>query len=467
MANFDAHSKNTPLYLDIASNGNGQEKASLTIEASRRLYDEGAESIHTVEIGPGGGAAVHALADALPSVKPEKAGYHLSLVELDQVESSSLTTARGRLEETGATTSFHNANLIEINKVFPEKIDILAASAVLHEVYSYAGGYDALDDSICGIANTLRPGGYFAYRDVHGVENLSQHDRARHIYDRSSWVAFSKLFLEHYIGNAVHPYHRHEDRIAFSQEGRDVKVQNIAVSESLSIEAPIGLLRELQRHYITFRDHAWRTGSLGVRPALEGPEASDWIDRKRGHKRVHYEALATDPLLESVSSQSESGLLVVDGDIFDNTTDVLLNEYLEDIAEKGARSSHWGTWQEWLKREGAETYGYMTLNTLIGTMALRSYHATGKQSILIPTRETDVAVMPRAYYNRYLRNKISNALPDAKQLVLFQSVPLDAKTPEGRKQLADTISDALGALSVHCSQRTLSEIYTPLRKVAS
>ncbi|MEV6429128.1 hypothetical protein [Nocardia sp. NPDC051463] len=42
--------------------------------------------------------------------------------------------------------------------------------------------------------------------------------------------------------------------------------------------APIGLFREAQRHYITLRDHVWRSGILGFTPVLDGQLLGDWID---------------------------------------------------------------------------------------------------------------------------------------------------------------------------------------------
>lgn len=96
--------------------------------------------------------------------------------------------------------------------------------------------------------------------------------------------------------------------------------------------------------------------------------------------------------------------------------------------------------------------------------ALRSYEATKGDSILLPTRPSDV-ITPRTYYNRYLNTKLSNSLFDGKQLVLFELVPLKSSSgPEQRKAVSEKIAGALGALSLYCPQDTLSNIYAPLRK---
>lgn len=176
--------------------------------------------------------------------------------------------------------------------------------------------------------------------------------------------------------------------------------------------------------------------------------------------------LEDDPILSSVSTHISTNMYAVDGDVFNSTTDTLMSEFLKDIIDNGNTSSNWGTWYEWLNREGGETYCYMSLNDFLGNVALRSFEATEGKSIIVPTREDDVMFAPRAYYDRYLKSKLSNPLPDGKQMILFESIPLSSGSSGRveRELITSKLSGALGALSVHCSQSVLSKIYTPLRK---
>lgn len=187
MSKFATAPKTESSYIDIAANGNGNEKSLLSLEAYRRLStDIGRSSIKLLEVGPGGGSALSAFAAGTTEnglIKPT----HVSMLELDGVQSESLLAARKTAERFGISTSLHNGSATDLLDIFsPQSIDILSTSAVIHEVYSYAGSYDAMDKSFQGIAGTLSPGGFYAYRDVYGVKNLSMHERARHIYDRSS-----------------------------------------------------------------------------------------------------------------------------------------------------------------------------------------------------------------------------------------------------------------------------------------
>lgn len=462
MSKFATAPKTESSYIDIAANGNGNEKSLLSLEAYRRLStDIGRSSIKLLEVGPGGGSALSAFAAGTAEnglIKPT----HVSMLELDGVQSESLLAARKTAERFGISTSLHNGSATDLLDIFsPQSIDILSTSAVIHEVYSYAGSYDAMDKSFQGIAGTLSPGGFYAYRDVYGVKNLSMHERARHIYDRSSWVMFCKLFLDYYTKKADHSYKHYEDRIKLSQGGKTISIDSIEGNTPLSIEAPIGLLRETQRHYITLRDYLWRKGNLGIIPELDDPsKTNDWIDRDRGHKRIHYKMLDDDPILKTMSTLISDDEYIVDGDIFDNTSDVRMGEVLSDIIKNSETSEHWKSWSEWLKREGSETYFYMPIGELLGSVALNSFEVSNGTQILLPTSKHDIRKVDRAYYNRYLESKLSNPLPDGKQLVLFELLSLKDKD----SNLQEKISGALGALSMYCSHDVLSNIYTPIRK---
>lgn len=457
MNDFILSGKNSSMYIDTAANGNGHEKAAFTLQAIDRLKERGKTDIHAIEIGPGGGSAVEALADSFEAGEQEGVDLNLSLLELDGIESDGLKSAQERLADH-ATSQLVVGNAKDLSDIFPQGADIVAASALLHEVYSYSGGYEALDITFGQITNTLQPGGYFAYRDVLLVDRLTQHERTRHVYDREGWVRFIKLFLSHYLDNAVHPYHRQDDRIVLEQDSTRVDLEDIEMTHNLSVEAPIGLLREIQRHYIMLRDYVWRTGVLGIVPVLHGELAGDWIDAKRGHKRVHFTSELNDPLLDSLSETS-GDKRVVDGDIFDATTEVLLAQFLKKVSED-ENSPSAKVWKEWLKREGSETYGYMTINKLIGTVATQSFAASEGSKILLPVKDQDVAIAPRAYYNRFLQGQLSNPLPDGKQMVLFEAIDTSDHSDANEKR----VGEALNTLSRHCSREVLAEIYSPVRK---
>lgn len=458
MHSFDTAEKNSGVYLDLAANGNGDEKAMFALEALARLKASGTNNVDVIEIGPGGGAALQSITNAYEgdSESTLPTDISVSFLELDGIESESLQTARKRFAVFGSSDHV-KGDARDMATLFPEKADVVAASAVLHEVYSYTNGYDGVDQTLQAISETVKPGGYFAYRDVFSVENESQHERKRHIYDKEGWVLFAKQFLPYYLANATHPYHHEDDKVVFEQDSNRVTAENIDSKKYLSISAPVGVLRELQRHYITLRDFCWREGALGITPILDGPLANDWLDIKKGSKRVYYKsdpAVLDDKLLDVLSEDAADGLKVVDGDTFDASTDVELGHFLRRVDEGDEEAT--AVWDKWLSREGSETYVYMTIGRLLGSMTMRSLEVTDGKQLLVPERPSDVLVVPRRYYNRYLQRQLSNPLPDAKQLILFKSVDV-----QNDKQ---GVANAMDVLTEHASRETISRIYGPIRK---
>ncbi|WP_433730636.1 hypothetical protein ACQP0C_03950 [Nocardia sp. CA-129566] len=114
------------------------------------------------------------------------------------------------------------------------------------------------------------------------------HEPAVQFYSAPAWLQFLRLFLPHYLHHGTHPYHHHADEVIVRQNSRIVAAPALAPRVCAVIHAPIGLFRKAQRHYITLRDHVWRSGILGFTPVLDGQLAGDWIDFRTGHKRVHF-----------------------------------------------------------------------------------------------------------------------------------------------------------------------------------
>lgn len=118
--------------------------------------------------------------------------------------------------------------------------------------------------------------------------------------------------------------------------------------------------REIQRHYLTFRDHAWRSGALGFTPILDGQLAADWIDFGTGHKRVHYRLTDIERLTSwqrstlRALSEPYSDHYTIDCDIFDEITEVALTALL--AAAEHDDSDCAAAWTVWRDREGRETY---------------------------------------------------------------------------------------------------------------
>jgi hypothetical protein len=218
-------------------------------------------------------------------------------------------------------------------------------------------------------------------------------------------------------------------------------------------------LREAQRHYITLRDHVWRSGILGFTPILDGQLSGDWLDFRAGHKRVHFTfgdstgISSSDRANIAAVSESYGDHHVVDGDIFDAVTDVALNLFL--VAVERGNNDCAQIWNAWLEREGRETYAYLTADELLTAFAVHSAETdtATTPSTLMPVLPDDIFTRERHYYNRFLGKSLANPLTDAKQMVLFQNIPLTD---------SQALQHALGTIRQYCSKPNLARIHTAI-----
>src|SRR5690606_19237647 len=260
---FATDHKTDPGYLDVAANGRGDEKALMAHRALRRT---GAERPHLAEIGPGGGAAVTALASAL---RGRNRPVDLTLIEVPGVSSDSLARAVEEFSDVGSCT-LPRGHATDINGLLDQPADVVSASALLHEVYSYGGGYAGSNALMRTLPTVLTDGGFFAYRDVYAVDGPSLHEPVTHAYDAPSWLRFLRMFVPRYLGEGTHPYHHAQDELLARQDSAIVPIEALDRATCAVLRAPVGLLREIQRHYIAFRDHAGRSGARGFVHVLQG-----------------------------------------------------------------------------------------------------------------------------------------------------------------------------------------------------
>ncbi|MFH8218485.1 hypothetical protein ACH4C2_04755 [Streptomyces sp. NPDC018057] len=448
---FTTSLKTAATYIDVAANAHGEEKAHLALRALERMPEA---RPHVVEIGPGGGSAVACLASRLGTGQFSVREPRLTLIEVPGVTSASLEQAMNAFTRVG-TCQLLAGFAQDIGTLLTEPVDVISASALLHEVYSYGGGYAGLHSLIRTLPTVLRPGGMFAYRDVYAVKGSSLHERTLQTYTSRSWIRFLRMFLPQYLREGTHPYHSASDLLVLRQDSRITTPENLSERTSVVAAAPIGIFREVQRHYITLRDHIWRSGVLGFTPYLEGPLAGDWSDARNGHKRVHYTLTDSDWLPSTqrtmlvALSEPYMDHHTVDGDVFDECTDIALSAFLAD-AETGEGECG-DVWRSWATREGRETYAYMTLDTLLAAVAVHSTEAAqDRRTVLMPVKLADVRRRDRAYYNRYLRRTLPNPLRDAKQLVLFANVPVTD---------TESLGNGMHCLQRWCSKASLARVY--------
>ncbi|MFF0456047.1 hypothetical protein [Nocardia africana] len=436
-------------YLDIAANDHGDEKGALVHHAITRLQRAEPD---LVEIGPGGGVAVRYLASRLTADSRAR----LTLIEAPGVTSHSLGEAMEAFAAVG-TCHLVQGWAKDLSTLIADPVDVISASALMHEVYSYGGAYTGLHTMMRVLPTVIRHYGFFVYRDVYAVDAPTLHERVVHCYSSQSWLQFLRMFVPHYLAEGAHPYHHHDDEVVARQNSRIVPVAELDTHVCAVIEAPVGVFREVQRHYITLRDHVWRSGLLGFTPILDGELSMDWVDFRSGHKRVHYtltdsEMVSPHPDALLAVSEPYSDHYVIDGDIFDAVTDAALMAFLSGAELADSRCEP--TWRGWLVREGHETYAYLTADDLLTAFAVNSLEGRPDQdTVLMPVAVEDVFTRDRLYYNRFLAKRLANPLVDAKQLILFQNIPTHD---------THTMQRALATLQQLCSKPNVARLHTAI-----
>lgn len=385
-----------PTYLDGPINNRVDEKGGALVSAIIDQSAPEASSIDVLEVGPGGGVGLEGIANAhLPADILSR--LNIVTLELFASDSVRLRQATEMLRSQGASVT----SVIGSMSAMPFKSDafnVISASAVLHEVFSYGKTKHSVRKAIAETAESLKPGGLFVYRDVYGVEDslLSPFTQA---YASPSWKTFIHRFLPYFLDNAQHPY----DTTSI--------VEHPTTDGVTTLTMPRGLARDLQRHYITFRDHLWRSHTLGVWPTEESLSETLWLNETRYIKKVYFETDDSSGL-EGMPVDSDVRGRFIDGISFDNLTDSLIAQMFHDSPSDSSPAIE-TAFEEWLEREGGEVYIYTSPKDMVELAAAANKNA--------PLTTDGVTLHPRSYYSHYLHNKLgSGALVDAKLAITFK-----------------------------------------------
>ncbi len=394
--------KRTLDYLDLSINQNAQEKSYGFVEYLEALEGNPGSPARVLEIGPGGGAAINGLTDFLQH--REVGAPELVVLERFLSQSVELATAQKRYTALGASVVNVAGDIVKM-PFQDETFDFINVSAVLHEVYSYVGGYAGIEHAIQEVARITKPGGFFSYRDIHASTD-DLHRPTEQCYQSPAWILFVRLFLPYYLENAQHPY---------SQEQIDINLGTEIVYGSV----PHGLARDIQRHYITFRDYIWRSGVLGIKPLPYSYENTGWIDDIADEKKVYFEVIERNEgegkaiQSELVLDEDEHGLYAL-GSNFDKITDQRITKLLSSRDPHAVISEHI---EAWLKREGGEVYIYDTPESIVQRIEIASRIDC---SHFVAERDLSRKIS-RRYYTGYLKATLGQyALEDAKLLLVFK-----------------------------------------------
>lgn len=154
-----------------------------------------------------------------------------------------------------------------------ESLDGINASAIVHEIVSYAGGIEGLNSFFTESWRILKPEGVLIYRDPEGVEDKNA--KVTLSLKTPSARLFCHIFLVKFLdnkysglatsGRKTKKYDPSTIEFSFFKKNESKLCSNVSYDEYLalrsyeidfsrhySINLPRGLCREIERHYLTY-----------------------------------------------------------------------------------------------------------------------------------------------------------------------------------------------------------------------
>jgi SAM-dependent methyltransferase len=297
-------------------------------------------------------------------------------------------------------------------------VSAVNASSIFHEISSYGfkdpksgemiKGREAVDATMSELNRVLMPEGVLAYRDVAAPNEDSTEKSVT--YQGKSWEEFLKWFLD---GNQ--------------------EITGVETTENdgkTVVTATAGMHRELQRHYLMFRDYLRNTPR--VKP-LMGVEiiSSEWYDVNAGVKMFVFQADASlEPILKRYQAEEHDSatgkVYKMFSDQFDLFYDDVIAKRLDNSGDPGEASKFRDEIAKWKVREGSERYTYASFSEMIVAGAKSVQDQNGEKYVLAPKQGSDIEFIPRYYYQAYLKQTVSEPEAEGKQVITFAKLPLDS-----------------------------------------
>lgn len=318
---------------------------------------------------------------------------------------------RNSIEHTGAIFK-----QMDITNITDSDISVINASAIFHEVFSYGDfmgklGFGALKTAFSSINKSLNENGYLIYRDLL-YPKYSKRSKVKIFYMNGIFVYFYNFFISTFLTALQKTEENFEDIIVKE------------TSNKLFITTTPVIHREIQRHYLTFRDFCRNDELIKT---ITGINIQDhfFTDIKKGQKTFFIKIKINDINhrfiqkynLEkckrfSAANNSNEGVYRVNSEIFD----LFYDDIISSLFSK-KNNIFFERINIWLKREGKERYVYANFLSLI-KLGIDS----GEEYILFPENASSLKIIERNYYNRYLEKNIDIPEKDGKQIIIFKKM---------------------------------------------
>jgi ubiquinone/menaquinone biosynthesis C-methylase UbiE len=259
--------KSTPEYFENLDSYSA-EKTQLVREAlTSNTLPTIEDVIRILEIGPGGGGGVEQIRQELAQL----ASHNDELHAVDLLE----VPLRGGKVEAGS--DLRVAAKLQQLPYANDSVSAINTSSVFHEVATY-DGEGGVDDAIQEINRVLAKNGLWAYRDL-GAPRNGLHEIVSNAY-RGEIVSFIKDLAPVLLPELATTYPEIEGQVTFEEAG-----------DQLQITAPAGVIREFERHYLSYSKE--RTLSQSKDPTQTDVEVLERFLVTEGTERYFYNSIAS------------------------------------------------------------------------------------------------------------------------------------------------------------------------------
>lgn len=432
-----------------------EEKNALLVDALRqRNLPHIQNRLRILEVGPGSGESLKTLVGSIPEMREE---VHITSLDLIQYKDIAAQLARMHMLTEYSDLTSGVAQQLPFES---ESFSAVNISAVLHEVYSYGGGLPAVGETMREITRVLVPAGVVCIRDPWAPDEDFMRGSSQ-VYKSPTWIAFLKQFLPDFVQQGVALYRQNWNNIQMYQSidgNEQLRLwQDVNQQLPLRMVAPIGLQREIQRHYVTLREYLIRMGALGLlmeEPHWKHPlyENKPLTVRDRQGDTLAHELLSTigKPVAGVDGYQIQGSLL------FDKIVDLLMYRFFADLEASNSDAVHF--FSDWWDREGREYYCYLGLSDFLVLAARASLEQSNGEYVLLPSSTQDIQLVPRYSYQMYLETALGAPFFEGKQMMRLKKYTKQ-KASDIVARLALTLPDTpISLRKVNVAQSVLSKM---------
>ena len=156
--------------------------------------------------------------------------------------------------------SFYEANAALRLPFDDSSIAAVTASSMVHELFSYGGGIEAIDSFAKEAARILRQDGLLIYRDPEGSELHELNDLSlKTHFSRGFFPFFSSKFLNRNISDLNRPDLDYADRSLVKRDNMQLdfasylsNIPDFYDTRTIQINSLSGISKEFQRHFVLF-----------------------------------------------------------------------------------------------------------------------------------------------------------------------------------------------------------------------